>query len=117
APPPYRIPSWAAQPDGRLTERTVATSAWGWPALALSGVERQLQGFNEVNAATRTRRTLQGYWALAGDPATRRIRRLPLRPIWAGLLLDTTDAPPVWGTFARGGSPGPDVEGGCDHGF
>jgi hypothetical protein len=52
--------------------------------------------------------TPEGWLQLQRDQRKDDHRAVPLR---------YSDAPPSWGTFARGGSPSPGVEGGADHGF
>lgn len=97
APLSYKLPSWAATPDGSSTERNLVTSAWGWPALCLSGVAHQFPGYNSVNPLARGRIRLEGYWVFDKDNSgSPRVRRLPLRPIWSGLLLDTSVFGACW---------------------
>jgi hypothetical protein len=94
--PRYEIPSWAARPDGQSTEQNCVTTAWGWPALCLSGIERKYSSYAPNGKFLGSSSVLHGYWVFSGRPETMRLRRLPVRPVWPGLLVDSTAFGAVW---------------------
>lgn len=81
-----RLPAWAPRVDALNAEWSLAATAWGWPAMCLAGGERVVTTGMPLTSPAGLATVPEGYLAFPGNPAQMRVRRLPLRPVWPGLL-------------------------------